>query len=62
MPLKTQDIDIQELIDAHSTLIKSVATDQDSFSLVQPSPLKYVPSITTNRTFIGPEDRLISQD
>jgi hypothetical protein len=60
--LESENFDIQELINTHSTLIHSAAADDDSFSLAQPSPLKYVPNITTNRTVLGPGDRLISQD
>jgi hypothetical protein len=55
--MENTDFSIQELVNAHSKLIHSAATDQDDFSLAQPSPLKYVPSIASDKTTIGPEDR-----
>lgn len=57
----TEALDIQELVNIHQMLIHSTATDDDTFSLAQPSPLKYVPSITTNQSVLSSEDRLNSQ-
>lgn len=45
------------LVEAHRQLVKSVANEEDSYSLAQPSPLRYVPSITLDRTG-GPEGTL----
>lgn len=58
MPKSTERevIDVQELMNAHSALIRSTAAEHDTFSLAQPSPFKYVPSITTNRTSYTSED------
>lgn len=48
---------IDYLIETHGLLFKSVAGDDDLQSLVQPSPLRYVPSITTDRTSQPEESR-----
>lgn len=42
--------EMQQLMEAHRTLIHSAANDQDSYSLAQPSPDRYVPSFATDRT------------
>jgi hypothetical protein len=60
-PADSTDLTIEELVNAHQKLIHSAAMDQDDFSLAQPSPLKYVPSIASDKTTIGPEDRWILQ-
>jgi len=39
-----------QLIETHRVLIRSVAKEDDNYSLAQPSPLRYVPSITTDHT------------
>lgn len=56
----------RDLVDLHRTMIGSVATERDTFSLAQPSPLRYVPSFTTDHTAIrgnleGPSDRRIDR-
>ena len=43
------------LVKAHRELVKSAAKEDDSYSLAQPSPLQYVPNITTDHTS-QPED------
>jgi hypothetical protein len=48
---------IETLIAAHRELIRSIAQEDDSLSLAQPSPLRYVPNITTDRTTALREDR-----
>ena len=40
----------ESLVEAHKKLIRSSAEDQDTYSLAQPSPLRYVPSRATDRT------------
>jgi hypothetical protein len=54
-----QSKDIIELMEAHRSLVETYgyepAQEADTFSLAQPSPFRYVPTIATNHTAPLPE-------
>jgi hypothetical protein len=45
----------RRLMESHRRLVHPRARENDSHSLAQPSPLRYVPSITTDHTITQPE-------
>lgn len=44
----------ESLMELHRKLVLSSAGEQDSYSLAQPSPLRYMPSLAADRTDMPP--------
>lgn len=54
VPLLPQGTEAIDLVEAHRLLMEmygyELAQEHDTFSLAQPSPLRYVPTVASNQT------------
>lgn len=52
-PMKeSDDLDLEELVSQHMLLFSPANELDDSFSLVQPHPFRYVPNLTTDAVLV----------
>ena len=60
VPVLPQTTEIEDLVEAHRLLTEAygygLAQENDAFSLAQPSPFRYVPTIASNHTAPIPEE------